>query len=224
MNQNQNKEWNNALEQIAENFTQDQKVQHAVSYLKSVIGGPQVVKKANKNLNMLAADQMPLPAEIKKKNQIAIFTDGACLGNPGPGSWAAFAQDSKGEVIFESTSFDGNTTNNKMELQGVINGLLRVIDHSAGKSNCFEVFVYSDSKYVVDGANQWMPNWKKNGWKKADQKTPENLALWQKLDEVLPHKCFTKVHLHWVKGHAGHPQNEYCDTLCQNLLKQVLGQ
>lgn len=215
------KEWNQMLTKIAENYDQNQQVQQSVSFLKSIIEGKAVA--ISKNVQLLP-EQMPLPKEIKKKNQIAVFSDGACLGNPGPGSWAAFAQNNIGEVIFESSSFDGNTTNNRMELQGVINGLLRVIDHSGNKSNSFEVFVYSDSKYVVDGANQWMPNWKKNGWKKADQKIPENLVLWQKLDLVLSDKCFIKVHLHWVKGHAGHAQNEYCDRLCQTLLKQVLGQ
>lgn len=215
------KEWNKALNQIADNFQQDLRVQQSIDFLKSMIeSAPMSYNEQKTKL----PEEMPLPNVIKKKNQIAVFSDGACVGNPGPGSWAAIAQNNLGEVIFESTSFDGNTTNNKMELQGVINGLLRVIDQAEANVESYEVFVYSDSKYVVDGINQWMPNWKKNGWKKADQKSPENLHLWQQLDELLPHKAFTKVHLNWVKGHAGHPQNEYCDRLCQNLLKQVLGQ
>ena len=216
--------WLQVLEEIEQKFQVDQRVQQSVTYLKSAITGkPQLANLKENSSAKLLPEQMELPDVLKSNKQIALFSDGACLGNPGPGTWAAFAQNSKGEVLFESSSFDGNTTNNKMEMQGVINGLLRVLDQAEGKKNVFEVFVYTDSRYVVDGVNQWMPNWKKNGWKKADQKTPENLALWQQLDEVLVHPGFIKVHLLWVKGHAGHPQNEYCDKLCQNLLKQVLG-
>lgn len=218
--------WFQILEEIEQKFPTDQKVQQSISYLKSAIVGKPITANGKAKSSVAAnllPEQMELPETLKSNNQIALFSDGACLGNPGPGTWAAFAQNKDGEVLFESSSFDGNTTNNKMEMQGVINGLLRILDQTEGKKGVFEVFVYSDSKYVVDGANQWMPNWKKNGWKKADQKTPENLALWQQLDEVLVHPGFIKVHLHWVKGHAGHPQNEYCDKLCQNLLKQVLG-
>lgn len=213
----------NNLDALADKYSHDKKALQAVNYLKSLITGDKI---SNGNLvtNNLMPAQMPLPSEINKKNQMGLYSDGGCLGNPGPGAWAAFAQNHLGEVVFESTAFDGNTTNNRMEMNGVINGLLRIIDHAEGKRGCFEVFVYTDSKYVVDGVNQWMPNWKKNGWKKADQKTPENLVLWQQLDEVLVHPAFIRVHLNWVRGHAGHPQNEYCDRLCQNLLKQVLGQ
>jgi len=217
--------WIQTLEQIQQRYADKPKVQHSVDCLKSVILDlpSRFVTTTRSNLKSTAIEDMPLPKEITAKEHIAVFTDGACVGNPGPGSWAAFAQDFEGNKIFESSSFDGNTTNNKMEMQGVINGLLQILDHADGAQRVYEVFVYTDSKYVVDGVNQWMPNWKKNGWKKADQKSPENLVLWQELDELIKHEGFIKVHLLWVKGHAGHPQNEYCDKMCQNLLKQVLG-
>jgi ribonuclease HI len=217
--------WIQTLEQIQQRYVDNPKVQQSVDFLKSVILDlpSRFVTTTRSSPKSSMIEDMPLPKEISSKEHIAVFSDGACVGNPGPGSWAAFAQDHEGNKIFESSSFDGNTTNNKMEMQGVINGLLQILDHADGAKQVFEVFVYTDSKYVVDGVNQWMPNWKKNGWKKADQKSPENLVLWQELDELLKHEGFIKVHLHWVKGHAGHPQNEYCDKMCQNLLKQVLG-
>lgn len=150
-----------------------------------------------------------VPVEIAgDNNALAVFSDGGCRGNPGPGAYGVIVQNSVGEIIYEDKSFYNPTTNNKMELQGAIEGLHFVSDNypDIGK-----VFLYTDSKYVVDGMKTWVDGWKRRGWKKADKKAPENLELWQTLDEL--RNQLPEVHFLWVKGHAGHPQNEYCDQL-----------
>jgi ribonuclease HI len=149
---------------------------------------------------------------------LALFTDGACRGNPGPGAWGALIQDSDSEVIWEGSGFDGQTTNNKMELKAVIEGLKECenlfkqlnLDHKE------TLLLYSDSKYVLDGLRSWVPGWKSRGWKKADKKAPENLELWQELDQLS--QKFPKLLLRWVKGHSGHPQNDYVDGLANREL------
>lgn len=215
-----NSEWIKTLDEIEQAF-QNARVHHSIKFLKAIINGEEV-EEGKKNV-ISNPEEMPVPSQITEKHHVALFADGACVGNPGPGAWAAFAQDHAGKLIFESNSFDGKTTNNRMELQGVINGLLNLKEHFDNKKGSCEVFIYSDSRYVVDGATQWLTSWKKNGWKKSDQKVPENVEYWQQLDNLIVDNCFIFVHFYWVKGHAGHPQNEYCDSLCQRLLKQVLG-
>ncbi|MBP9673963.1 MAG: ribonuclease HI [Bacteriovoracaceae bacterium] len=159
------------------------------------------------------AEHYPLPAEVQEKHY-ALFADGACRGNPGPGSWGAMGQNDKGELLFESSGVDMLTTNNKMELQATISAyeeLFMHLEKSPMEWQSITVHLYSDSKYVIEGLKEWMDGWKKRGWKKSDNKTPENLELWQRLDEIIQkisHKKF-----HWVKGHSGHPQNERCDEL-----------
>jgi len=143
------------------------------------------------------------------------FSDGACRGNPGPGSWGALIQDVNGEVIFEGTGVDVPTTNNKMELTGAMETLKYLLDEypiAAQKP----VLLVSDSKYVLDGIQKWVPGWKARGWKKADKKTPENLELWVEFDELV---CkFFDLRYKWVKGHSGYPQNEKCDLLANEAL------
>ena len=134
--------------------------------------------------------------------KIEIFTDGACSGNPGVGGWGAILR--FGEHTKELSGGEKDTTNNRMELTAVIKAL------SALKEPC-EVVVTTDSKYVSDAITLgWAENWRKNGWKKADKKPALNVDLWEELLELL---AVHKVTFNWVKGHAGHPENERCDAL-----------
>lgn len=133
---------------------------------------------------------------------VELFTDGACSGNPGPGGWGAILR-CKGKER-ELSGGAENTTNNKMELTAVIEGL------KALKFPC-EVTLYTDSKYVADGLTLgWAEGWKARGWKKKDGKPALNPELW---DELLTLYHTHKVKIVWLKGHAGHPENERCDAL-----------
>ena len=134
--------------------------------------------------------------------KIEIFTDGACSGNPGKGGWGAILR--FGEYQKELSGGEKNTTNNRMELTAVIEAL------KALKEPC-EVVITTDSKYVSDAVTLgWAENWRKNGWKKADKKPALNIDLWEQLLELLAQH---KVTFNWVKGHAGHVENERCDQL-----------
>ena len=134
--------------------------------------------------------------------RVEIFTDGACSGNPGPGGWGALLR-CRG-VEKELSGGEKETTNNRMELTAVISAL------AALKTSC-DISLYTDSKYVMDGITRWLPNWKKNGWKTSNKKSPvKNVDLWQRLDELAGGH---EIRWIWVKGHAGHPQNERCDLL-----------
>ena len=134
--------------------------------------------------------------------KVELFTDGACSGNPGKGGWGAILK--YGEIEKELFGGERETTNNRMELTAAIEGL------SALKEPC-EVTLYSDSKYLVDGISKgWAESWKNNGWRKADKKPALNPDLWDKLLLLFERH---KVELVWVKGHAGHPYNERCDSL-----------
>ncbi|MGN1109674.1 MAG: ribonuclease HI [Oscillospiraceae bacterium] len=133
---------------------------------------------------------------------VEIYSDGACSGNPGPGGWGAILRCDGREK--ELSGGEPHTTNNRMELTGVIEAL------SALKFPC-EVKVTTDSKYVVDGIEKgWAQGWKKRGWKKSDGKPALNPDLWEKLLELL---AVHDVEFCWIKGHAGHPENERCDRL-----------
>lgn len=134
---------------------------------------------------------------------VDIFTDGACSGNPGPGGWGAILR--HGDKERELCGGEANTTNNRMELMAAIKAL------EALKSPC-EVDLYTDSSYVKDGLSNWIFGWKKRGWKTADKKPVKNLELWQSLDAARDRH---KVTLHWVKGHAGHAENERADELAR---------
>lgn len=133
-------------------------------------------------------------------DKITIYTDGACSGNPGPGGWCAILRYGNNEKTISGGS--PHTTNNKMELTAVIEGL------KALKRPC-EVTIVSDSKYVCDAVLKgWVYSWKKKGWKKSDGKPALNSDLWETLLELLD---IHKVEFCWIKGHAGHPENELCD-------------
>ena len=133
---------------------------------------------------------------------VEIFTDGACSGNPGPGGYGAILR--VGEHVKEISGGEANTTNNRMELMGVISAL------SALKYPC-DVVLTTDSKYVVDSVTKgWAKGWKAKGWIKSDKKPAMNVDLWERLLDLLD---VHNVRFVWVKGHAGHPENERCDEL-----------
>lgn len=171
----------------------------------------------------LGASSFPLPEEMRELSAgFAIFADGACRGNPGPGAWATMIQDTNSEVILKSSGVDVPTTNNKMELEGVIRGLKGLVEkwiEEGVSDHESPVFVYSDSKYVVEGIEKWVPGWKGRGWKKADNKEPENLLLWKELDQLKA--SFNHINFLWIKGHAGHPQNEMCDRMANLALDEA---
>ncbi|WP_439818001.1 ribonuclease HI [Zavarzinia sp. CC-PAN008] len=132
---------------------------------------------------------------------VEMFTDGACKGNPGPGGWGVLLR-WKG-IERELCGGEPVTTNNRMELLAAITGLESLKRPSPVK-------LHTDSRYVMDGIQSWMRNWKKNGWRTADKKPVKNADLWQRLDAATqPHR----VEWIWVKGHAGHPGNERADAL-----------
>lgn len=133
---------------------------------------------------------------------VEIYSDGACSGNPGPGGWGAILRCEGRER--EMSGGEAHTTNNRMELLGAINAL------AALKYPC-KVLLTTDSKYVVDGIEKgWATGWKKRGWKKSDGKPALNPDLWERLLELT---AVHDVEFRWIKGHAGHPENERCDAL-----------
>ena len=137
---------------------------------------------------------------------VEIFTDGACSGNPGPGGWAAILRSGHHEKEF----FGGErlTTNNRMELTAVIEGLRKLKRPS-------KVIVHTDSRYVMDGASKWLSGWKTRGWKTADRKPVKNEDLWRVLNqEMARHQLAWR----WVAGHSGHPENERADALAREAI------
>ena len=142
---------------------------------------------------------------------VEIFTDGACSGNPGPGGWGAILR--YGETEKELWGGAAGTTNNRMELTAVIEAL------SALKRPVNAV-ITTDSKYVRDGVLSWMPRWKANGWKTANKKPVKNQDLWQALDSALGRH---EISWQWVKGHAGHPENERADELARRGIDDLRG-
>ena len=142
---------------------------------------------------LCGADQM---------KEVFLFTDGACSGNPGPGGWGAILRYKENEKAVSGS--EKETTNNRMELTAVIEGLALL------KFPC-SVTVVSDSKYVCDAVNQrWLHAWIRKGWKKADGKPVLNIDLWKRLLELMK---IHDVRFQWIKGHAGHPENERCDAM-----------
>ena len=150
-----------------------------------------------------------LYSEFTLLKKVEIYTDGSCKHNPGPGGWGAVLVYGKKEK--ELCGGEAETTNNRMELTAAVEAL------SALKEPC-EVMLCSDSKYLIDGLEKgWAENWRSRGWKKADKSPALNPDLWEKLLEL------TKVHsieYVWVKGHAGHPYNERCDAMAQEMAEK----
>jgi len=143
-----------------------------------------------------------------QRPHVVIFTDGACSGNPGPGGWGAILR--FGEIEKELKGGENPTTNNRMELLAAISAL-EALKRSA------IVDLTTDSQYVRQGITSWIFNWKKNGWRTSDKKPVKNVDLWQRLDAALkPHE----VRWHWIKGHAGHAENERADELAREGLAE----
>jgi len=149
---------------------------------------------------------------MSEKKHVLLFTDGSSLGNPGPGGWGAILR--IGEREKELSGGERETTNNRMELTAAIEGL------AALKYPC-RVTLYSDSKYLVDGLSKgWAEGWRRRGWIKSDKKPALNPDLWERLLDL----CAThEVELVWLKGHAGHPENERCDRLAVAFAEKLRG-
>ncbi|WP_320821367.1 ribonuclease HI [Thalassolituus sp.] len=152
-----------------------------------------------------------LVIHIKQEESVKVelYTDGACKGNPGPGGWGALLR--YGDKEKELCGGESNTTNNRMELMAVIEGLKAL-------SRSCEVILTTDSKYVMQGINDWLAGWKRNGWKTAAKKSVKNQDLWQALDEQCARH---KIEWRWVKGHAGHAENERADELANRGVEGV---
>ncbi len=145
------------------------------------------------------------------ENRIEIYTDGACSGNPGPGGWGAILRWKGHEK--ELYGGERETTNNRMELMAAIQALESLKRTSA-------VDLYTDSTYVRDGITSWIDGWKRNGWKTAAKKPVKNEDLWRRLDSAI---AAHSVEWHWVKGHAGHPENERADELARLGTAEAIG-
>ncbi|ARS49124.1 MULTISPECIES: ribonuclease HI [Pseudomonadaceae] len=146
---------------------------------------------------------------MSETDEVVIYTDGACKGNPGPGGWGALLV-YKG-VEKELWGGDPSTTNNRMELMAAIAGLIALTRPCSVK-------LVTDSQYVMKGIQEWLPNWKKRGWKTASKEPVKNADLWQKLDEEVNRH---QVSWQWVRGHTGHPGNERADQLANRGVDEV---
>ena len=146
-------------------------------------------------------------------NQVVIYTDGACKGNPGPGGWGVLLQ--SGATTKELYGGETGTTNNRMEMMAVIQGL------SALKRPC-AVTLYLDSQYVLKGVTEWLPGWKAKGWRTAAKAPVKNAELWQRLD-ALAHQAGHKIDWRWVRGHNGDAGNERADALANMGVEVALG-
>ncbi|MCW9025161.1 MAG: ribonuclease HI [Gammaproteobacteria bacterium] len=141
--------------------------------------------------------------------RIAVWTDGACRGNPGPGGWGALLRFGDNEKrLFGG---EAETTNNRMELMAAIMALESL-------NQACEVSLTTDSKYVMHGITEWMDNWKKRGWKTSAKKPVKNVDLWQRLDTAVQNH---QVEWHWVKGHSGHIENEIADQLANQGIDEL---
>ncbi|HKX23266.1 MAG TPA: ribonuclease HI [Rhizorhapis sp.] len=146
---------------------------------------------------------------MSELSRVEIFTDGACKGNPGPGGWGAVIRYGKHEK--ELSGGESNTTNNRMELMAAIEAL------NALTRPC-QVILSTDSNYVKDGITKWIFGWQKNGWKTADRKPVKNADLWQALLEAVRRH---QIEWRWVRGHAGHAENERADQLASDAARNI---
>ncbi len=141
-------------------------------------------------------------------SELFAWTDGACSGNPGPGGWGVLLRAMDGDTIVKERELQGgeaDTTNNRMELMAAISALETLTRPTA-------LTITTDSAYVKNGVTGWIHGWKRNGWKTADRKPVKNVDLWQRLDAA---QARHKVTWAWIKGHAGHPENERADELAR---------
>ena len=142
--------------------------------------------------------------------RIELFTDGACSGNPGPGGWAFILKHPESGSVKEAFGGEPSTTNNRMELVSVIEGLKSL------ERPC-SVDLYSDSQYVINGLNEWMDQWKAKGWKRGRNEPVKNRELWEALDDLRQEH---DIRSHWIRGHNEHPENERCDQLAVAAIRQ----
>lgn len=152
------------------------------------------------------------PAELPS---VELYTDGGCSGNPGPGGWAFILKHPASGKVMESSGGEAMTTNNRMELTGVIRGLETLKKRS-------RVLLFTDSKYVGQGLSEWMPKWKANNWRrksKSGWEEVKNEDLWRLLDELASRHDLKYT---WVAGHSGHPENDRCDELAVAAYQQFL--
>jgi len=143
-------------------------------------------------------------------NKIVIYTDGGCRGNPGIGGWGVWLR--YGDHDKKLKGGEKNTTNNRMELTAAIKAL------EAIKSSTIDIDLYTDSKYVMNGINEWIKGWKARDWKTANKKPVKNVDLWRELDLV---NSKHNVHWHWVKGHSGNEGNEMADDLANQAMDEL---
>ena len=152
----------------------------------------------------MARGRWPYNAAMpEERPEVELFTDGACLGNPGPGGWACIVRHVASGKETEASGGEPRTTNNRMEMLAVVNGLKSL------KRPC-RVALYADSVYVINGLNSWLDVWKAKGWKRGRRQPVKNLELWQELDELRQRHEIEAV---WVAGHGDHPENQRCDRL-----------
>ncbi|MBV1868225.1 MAG: ribonuclease HI [Marinosulfonomonas sp.] len=145
---------------------------------------------------------------MKIQPNLFAYTDGACSGNPGPGGWGVLMIAQNGDTEVKRRELSGgapDTTNNRMELMAAISALEAL-------ERATPITIVTDSKYVKNGLTEWIHSWKRNGWRTAAKKPVKNVELWQRLDEAASHH---DVNWEWIKGHAGHPENERADELAR---------
>ncbi|MBN2511250.1 MAG: ribonuclease HI [Spirochaetales bacterium] len=150
----------------------------------------------------------------ENKKGVQVYTDGGCSGNPGPGGWACVII--QGSNIKELSGGEKDTTNNRMELTAVINGLKTVLKDPDIRNN--PVSVFTDSQYVKNGITAWIRTWEGNGWLTAAKKPVKNKDLWVALKDI---SSYLDLSWHWVKGHAGNTHNERCDSLVQTEMQKL---
>ncbi len=154
----------------------------------------------------------PMESFIKCNKMVKIFTDGACCGNPGPGGYGAILK--YGQEIKEISGCESETTNNRMEMMAVIEALGQI------KRPC-KIRVFTDSNYVVKGMTEWIQGWIKRNWLNAQKQPVKNRDLWE---DLLRLSAAHKIQWQWIKGHSGHPENERCDQIARDAIKNCLEQ
>ena len=164
-------------------------------------------------VNLTLVNSQDQSSSSSTPQTVSLYTDGACSGNPGPGGWGVLVRTAAGSET-ELSGGEMMTTNNRMELMAAIKGLESL-------SSPQEVALYTDSMYLRDGMTKWILKWKVNNWFDATQRKIKNLDLWQRLDQLAQHH---KIDWHWVRGHAGHAENERVDVLARNAIVQLMMQ
>ncbi|MFG0256736.1 MAG: ribonuclease HI [Phycisphaerales bacterium JB043] len=153
-------------------------------------------------------------SDSNDRPHVELHTDGACSGNPGPGGWAYILHHPGTGKRVEHSGAEHDTTNNRMELIALIEGLSALTRPSV-------VDIYSDSQYVLKGLNEWLDGWKAKGWKNAQKKPVKNRDLWEQLDAL---RSEHELDYHWIRGHSDHPENERCDQLAVEARERLVAE